>query len=441
MTVRPPGSAAPSRRSPARRRDVAALDRAVAQVVATQNCSGCGACTQLDRGLEMRLDPAGYARPVRTDQLATAGPGADRTFDQICPGRRVESPRPAGATVHPTMGPAVSAWEAWAADAEIRHRGSSGGTLTALVAWLTETGQVTSVTGARAEPGRPQRTVSVSITSREDALAAAGSRYGPVSAVAAADALAPGTALVGKPCEISAARGLLDAGLGGADGRDAGTSPDTAPLLLSFFCAGTPSQQATDQLVRDLGVAEGAELRDMWYRGRGWPGHFTAELADGSSVRTSYDESWGQHLGKATQWRCKICPDGVGENSDITAADFWHTDDRGYPVFAEGDGCSALIARTPRGHEVLTRAFAAGVLVGRPLDLDALAAVQPLQVSRRTTLLGRLAGTRLAGRPVPRYVGFPLARLAVRDWREAARTARGSFGRVRRQRARTAASR
>ena len=408
----------------------AALDRAVAEVVTTQNCSGCGACTQLDRGLEMRLDAAGYARPVRTGPAATR-PDAARTFDQICPGRRVESPRPAGATLHPTLGPVLQAWQAWAADPELRHRGSSGGTLTALVAWLTETGEVASFTGAQAEPGQPQRTVSVRITSRDEALAAAGSRYAPVSAVAAADALTPGTGLVGKPCEISAARGLLDARRAAGTTTAAPTAAD--PLLLSFFCAGTPSQHATDSLVRDLGVAEGTPLRDLWYRGRGWPGHFTAERADGSSVRTTYDESWGQHLGKTTQWRCKICPDGVGESSDITAADYWHTDEQGYPLFNEGDGCSALLARTPRGREVLTRAFAAGVLVGRPLDLDALAGVQPLQVSRRTTLLGRLVGARLAGRQVPRYHGFGLTRLAARDWREAARTARGSFRRVRSQ--------
>lgn len=402
-----------------------ALDSAVRSVVAEQNCSGCGACTRLDDALEMRLDGDGYARPVRSSRPSTAGPGADDLFDRVCPGRLVSSPRPPGATVHPTMGPVVSAWQAWASDPEIRHRGSSGGTLTALAAWLNETGEVSSVTGARADRERPRRTVSVTITSREEALAAAGSRYAPVSSMAAADALAGGSGFVGKPCEVSAARALLDSD----PGEDVAT-----PLLLSFFCAGTPSQDATDALVRELGIAGDAALDDLWYRGRGWPGSFTATAADGTTVSTSYDDSWGQHLGRTTQWRCKICPDGVGESSDITAADFWQTDERGYPDFTEGEGCSALLARTPRGHDVVLRAFEAGILVGKPLELDDLAAVQPLQVSRRTTLAGRLAGTRLAGRRIPRYRGFDLVRLAARDWRDAVRTARGSFRRVRAQR-------
>ncbi len=217
-------------------------------------------------------------------------------------------------------------------------------------------------------------------------------------------------------------------------GAGSGSGAEQQPLLLSFFCAGTPSQLATDALVTELGLPADAQLADLWYRGRGWPGHFTAVPTSGEPVRTTYDDSWGQHLGKATQWRCKICPDGVGESADISAADFWHTDERGYPSFDEGDGCSAVLGRTARGQEVLVRAFAEGVLVGRPLELDRLAAVQPLQVTRRRTLLGRLIGTVLAGRRIPRYTGFGLTRLTAGNPRPSYSTAKGSFRRVRRQR-------
>ena len=411
--------------------EVRQLDAGVAAVITAGTCSGCGACTLLDPALDMQLDPQGFARPVRSGRPAAPRPGAGATFDAICPGRIVRAGTPAGARRHPTLGPVVRAWEAWAADPTIRHRGSSGGALTALVAWLTESGQVSSFTGARAEPSRPQRTVPVTITSRAEALAAAGSRYGPVAALAGPDALQPGTGLVGKPCEITAARALLDRSPA-PTGVEPGTTEE--PLLLSFFCAGTPSQDATDSLITELGVPAGTELSDMWYRGRGWPGHFTAETTTGQRVSTTYEKSWGQYLGAALQWRCKICPDGVGESADISAADFWTSDENGYPVFAEGEGSSAVLARTRRGEEVLNRAFDAGVLVGQPLVLDELAAVQPLQVDRRTTLLGRLVGARLAGRRTPRYVGFGLVRLALSQWHRSILVARGSYQRVRRSR-------
>lgn len=394
------------------------LDRAVHQVVSNHNCSGCGACTIIDQGLAMRLDNEGFARPVRHRQDLTPT-GAVRTFDAVCPGRRVGARRPVGSTRHPTLGPIVSSWEVWAADPAIRHRGSSGGALTALSSWLVETGQVSAVSTATVDQQQPRRTVAVTLTTREEALAAAGSRYAPVS-VLGPGALDPSTAVVAKPCEISAARALLDS-----------TTPHFEPLLLSFFCAGTPSQHATDQLLVDLGVPADADLSDLWYRGRGWPGSFTAVRPSGGRVETTYERSWGQHLGRATQWRCKVCPDGVGESSDISAADFWRADERGYPMFGEEAGRSALLARTARGHALLTQAFEAGVLHGRPLDPDELAGVQPLQTSRRSSLLGRLIGTRASGRQVPRFVGFGLIRLAAPRVRETVRTARASFRRIR----------
>jgi coenzyme F420 hydrogenase subunit beta len=395
----------------------ALLDQVTA-VVTSGNCSGCGACVLLDPRLGMRLDGEGYSRPAVVADGPPADAGAARAFAAACPGRQVRAPRPAGSQRHPFLGPVRMAWEAWAADPVVRHAGSSGGVLTALTGWLAETGEVTRVVSAAAATDDPRTTVPVTITDRPTALAAAGSRYAPVSVAADAGALDAGGAVVGKPCEASALRALSAA---------RGTP---APLLMSFFCAGVPSQHATRGLVEHLGLRGDQPLAQLRYRGQGWPGRFTAVALDGAEVSASYDESWGGHLGRTTQWRCKICPDGVGESADLSAGDLWRVDDRGYPLFAESDGVSVLIARTARGEDVVRRAVAAGVLVVRPVDLAAVAAAQPLQVNRRATLAARLLGTRAARRPVPRYRGFGLSRLAMRVPRAAVRAGRGTFRRV-----------
>jgi len=392
------------------------LDRAVRRVVADGLCSGCGACTLLDEGLEMQPSAAGFLRPVRTGP-ATSTAADVRAFARTCPGRTVRAQRFAGVRRHDVLGPVAGCWEAWATDPELRRQGSSGGVLTALQAWLVETGQVVASTGAAASR-EPRTTVPVTITTRAQALAAAGSRYAPVAVCSRADALEPGTATVGKPCEVAALRARAGHG-------------DETPLLLSFFCAGTPSSHATDDVLAGLGITADEPLTELWYRGRGWPGRFTARTRAGREVSTSYEESWGSTLGRAVQWRCKICPDGIGESADVTAGDLWHSDDRGYPVFTESDGVSALIARTRRGLDVVQRAIEAGVIGARPVDPDVVAGVQPLQRTRRRTLAGRLAGARLAGARVPRYRGFGLLRLALGDARASVRTARGTFRRVR----------
>ena len=389
----------------------AALDAAIADVVDEELCTGCGACCQLDSGLSMRIDEAGYARPVRTQQSPDEV-GAE-VFDRICPGRKLSLPHEAGQQSHPTMGRYLEAYVAWAADPEIRTRGSSGGALTALTAWRSSTTDRT--VAASASPSDPRRTIPVTITSREEALAAAGSRYAPVSV---AEMSAGHGTVVGKPCEVAALRQL-----------DAATENHDRPLYLSFFCAGTPSQLATDALVSGLGFEVGDEITDLWYRGRGWPGQFTV-VGPAKEASLSYEESWGQHLGRSLQWRCKICPDGIGEFGDLTAADFWEADENGYPLFAEQSGRSALIARTDYGRSVLHEAVAAGVLCIEPLDLDDLARVQPLQVSRRSTLVGRLVGTRLSHRKVPIYRGFPLLRLAGRQLRSSVKAMRATRHRL-----------
>ncbi|MDJ0312333.1 Coenzyme F420 hydrogenase/dehydrogenase, beta subunit C-terminal domain [Arthrobacter sp. H35-D1] len=397
------------------------LDAAIERVVHAGNCSGCGACALLDEGLRMELDDEGYMRPVRhrPPESPTSGSGTVKAFGRACPGVRVSAQRPRGSRRDAQLGPVVQAWEAWSADPEIRHKGSSGGTLTALSAWLLQAGHSTRVIGAQGDPQNARRTVTVRITSKAEALASSGSRYAPVSNAAHKEALAPGTSFIGKPCEVSALRGLSK---GTTDGAK-------SPILLSFFCAGTPSQNSTGQLAEKLGVSEGEDIVDLRYRGNGWPGEFSITRNDGSTKTTSYEESWGKYLGPTTQWRCKICPDGIGESADITAGDFWRTDAQGYPLFADQAGISALIARTERGRDLVLEAAAAGILILAPLDLKALATVQPLQRKRRSTLFARLVGVVAAGGKIPRFEGFGLFRMSLPEPRESWRTAKGAYRR------------
>ena len=388
--------------------NAASLDAAIKGVVVREACSGCGMCALLDDGIVMELDDKGFMRPARRHE-GNADSSAVKDFLESCPGVRVNAgPRPAGSRRHPTMGPYLRAWEAWATAGDLRYVGSSGGALTALHSWLLSTGEVARVVGAAADRSDPRRSVPVTILSREDAIAAAGSRYAPVAVASNRDILLAGTAVTAKPCEIASLRALS----GRPNRLAAEEQGGSGALLLSFFCAGTPSSHATDTLIHDLGIPEDTIPDELWYRGRGWPGRFTVR-SQARTVDTDYDTSWGTTLGPSTQWRCKVCADGVGESADIVAADFWQTDDHGYPVFIEGDGVSAVIARTERGVQVIERAISAGVLQVRELEMDALARVQPLQRERRETLLGRLVGSRVGGRVPPRFVGFRLIRLSA----------------------------
>lgn len=395
------------------------LRTAVEGVVQADLCTGCGVCELISDRVRMG-DADGFRRP-----FVTGGPGLDDrreadVFSRSCPGRTLTAPRPEGSRRDDFLGPVLGAWRAWATDPEVRHRGSSGGTLTALQAFLAEMGQTASA--AAAEPANPRRTVPVRITTREEALSAAGSRYAPVSAGGrSADGV---DVMVGKPCEV-AGRRQLDAVRGGE-----------SPLLVSFFCAGTPSQEATEALLEREGIGRDEPVEDLWYRGRGWPGDFTAVTTTGKRAAVDYSTSWGGVLGPTVQWRCRLCVDGVGEFADIVAGDFWDADERGYPVFDDAAGMSALIARTERGMRAVQEAVDAGVLEVEPMDVQALLDVQRYQVERRRYMAGRLVGNLLSGGRNPRYRGFRLLHLVRRSPRRVLHEVRGTIQRAAKRRGR-----
>ena len=115
-------------------------------------CIGCGLCQSLaeEARIRMALTDGGYERPVVTGDLN------DSLVDDIyatCPGTRIEglpeAQRSADTPVDPVWGPHRSIVRAWAADPDIRFRGSTGGVLTALALYLLETARVTLVFHAR----------------------------------------------------------------------------------------------------------------------------------------------------------------------------------------------------------------------------------------------------------------------------------------------------
>ncbi|MFN3938081.1 MAG: Coenzyme F420 hydrogenase/dehydrogenase, beta subunit C-terminal domain [Gemmobacter sp.] len=375
-----------------------ARSHSLARVGRGDLCSGCGGCAALvpDR-IVMRLDTSGFLRPGLRGAVT---PAEDEAIARICPGLGQQVA--AGARRDdPLWGPFVALHTGHATDAALRHAGASGGGLSAVAAWLLDSGRVDAVIQTAADPGNPLGNRTVVSRNRAEVLAAAGSRYAPAAPLEGLRThLIPGArhAFVGKPCDVAALRALMaeDPGLGAA-----------IPVVLSFFCAGTPSLRGARAVVERMG-ADPEAVRAFRYRGMGWPGRARACLADGSTREMSYHDSWGMILSRYVQHRCRICADGTGVAADLAFADAWEADAEGYPLFEEAEGRSLIVARNEQGMALLDAAVAAGVLAIERFDPAALAAIQPGQRKRRQAVLARLAALRLSGRPVPRYRGLGL---------------------------------
>jgi len=127
----------------------------------------------------------------------------------------------------------------------------------------------------------------------------------------------------------------------------------------------------------------------------------------------SYEDSWGGHLSKEVQFRCKICPDAVGGVADVACADAWYGGETGYPTFEEMDGRSLILTRSPFGEALLSSAITAGKIEASPIDKAEINLMQPSQVRRKRMMRARRAACHVSGRTPPVVSGLEVGKAAA----------------------------
>ena len=373
-------------------------------------CIGCGLCQSVagpDRIKVIRTS-AGYERPVVTGDLDDAT--VDRIYD-VCPGTRIdglpERLMDGGTKLDNVWGPWRRIVRAWAGDPEVRFEGSTGGVLTALAGYLLASGRVDFVLHARASASEPtfgERHLSFS---QADVLEAAGSRYGPTAPlVDVRDVLDRGRpfAFIGKPCDVSALRNYA---------RHDARVDRLVKYWLTLVCGGYMQPDAMNGFLRRNGI-EPEEVTGFRYRGRGCPGPTRIETPD--RVREfHYLDLWGED---ESQWslpfRCKICPDGIGEAADIAAADTWPGGSPTREGSADDPGTNAVIARTAAGLELLEAAERDGALAfGHDVSPDEMSHYQMHQMRKKYAVWARFQGLGDEGRIVPRTSRLRIEQLAA----------------------------
>lgn len=371
----------------------------VDRVLKGQLCTGCGLCASVaGDAIEMAMVAPGYARPV---QRGVVSASAEKAIAEACPGAVVAAWE-TGQAMDPYWGPSRRIATGYAVDPAVRYEGSSGGALSALLIHALESGLVDRAIHVAPDPENPTRNIMRRSTNAAEVVAGAGSRYTASSPLAQIEeALSEGgsIAFVGKPCDVSALRRL------------ARVDPRVArhvPIALSFFCGGMPSHDGVERILATMGVAP-AEVTAFRYRGQGWPGTAAATTRDGAVTKMSYADSWGGHLSKEVQFRCKICPDAVGGVADIACADAWYGGESGYPTFEEQDGRSLIISRSEAGERLLASAIAANALAVEPLDVREIDLMQPSQARRKRLVAARAGALAVTLQPIPDMRGVMLA--------------------------------
>ncbi len=373
-------------------------------------CIGCGLCQSLagkDR-LAMAVTPEGYERPVPLGDLEAET--VARIYD-VCPGTRVEGLPEAlidsDTRIDPVWGPTQSILLAHAGDPQVRFEASTGGVLTALALYLLSSGRVDFILHARASKTHPSFGEAQLSFDAASVLEGMGSRYGPTAPLldirGVLDRGRP-FAFVAKPCDVAALRNYarLDARV-----------DELCRIMMAPVCGGFMEPRGMRDFLAGLGV----DLRDVTalrYRGHGCPGPTRIETADGAVRELNYLDMWGEDDSAwSLPFRCKICPDGIGEAADIAASDNWPGGAPDREAQKTDPGTNAVLARSAAGRELLEAAARDGALslegtiTARDMD-----GYQPHQVKKKYAAWARHLGLRIGGCLAPQTARLRLAELA-----------------------------
>ena len=372
-------------------------------------CIGCGLCQSVAGKDAVRVTKtvSGYLHPLVEGELDHAT--VDRIY-QVCPGTRIEG-LPAALieadTRHDNVwGPWRRILRAWAGDPAVRFEGSTGGVLTALANYLLASKRVEFILQVKTSASEPSFGDATLSFTEADVFEAAGSRYGPAAPLIDIDAALERDqpfAFIAKPCDVSALRNYAK-----QDER----VDRLVKYMLVMVCGGYGTPQGTLEFYRRVGI-DPRQVTGLRYRGRGCPGPTRVETGD-KVQEYHYIDYWGED---ETTWslpfRCKICPDGIGEAADIAAADTWIGGGPNRVDSVDDPGTNALIARTRAGEELIAAAAAAGALtLEHDIVPDILSLYQPHQVNKKYAAWARHQGLSDAGRIVPQTERLRIEELA-----------------------------
>lgn len=215
---------------------------------------------------------------------------------------------------------------------KLRYNSSSGGMITQILLYLLEKNFIDGALVTRMNPKKPFEPEPFIARTTQEIKESKGSKYCPVPAnIALKEILkTPGKyAIVGLPCHIHGIRKAEKINR---------KLKKRIKYHLGIFCNHTPSFKATEFLLKKLNVKK-EEVKNIIYRGEGWPGKLKIETKSGGRILLS--DYWGSGFGQLfVPKRCELCVDHMAELSDISFGDPWLAE-----FASERKGKTLIIAR------------------------------------------------------------------------------------------------
>lgn len=368
-------------------------------------CIGCGICQSIagNNNISLSFGKDGFFHP----EIKGDGNKQWNIIKSVCPGIEVKLDTQCSSKYEKLWGPFKNIFLGSACDEQLRWKASSGGGLSAILISLLEKRIVSKIVQTGTNPANPLENITVVSTNTTDVSNCAGSRYSPSTPLINIKKILheceDKIVFVGRPCDISAIKSYL---------KIFPEEKKKVYMLISFFCAGTPSFCATENLLEKMGAPKN-NLKDFWYRGRGWPGKSTAIDSNNKQYSMLYQQSWGKILNTKLHFRCKICADGIGSLADLVFADGWEIKN-GCPCFEEKDGQNLIISRTENGDKILQDAIENNYIKIKQIEINKIQLIQPSQFYKKKIIGARIMALRMTGLVYPKFKGFNIIHNSLR---------------------------
>lgn len=303
-------------------------------------CTGCGTCAAIcpNNAIDITVNKEQglYEPRLIKDRCNLCG-----LCRKVCPGLGFEGDQTKNNTKYHI---------GYSLNHDIRYNCSSGGMVTQLLIYSLEQKIIDGALVTRMKKDNPLEPEPFIARNKEEIIEASKSKYCPVPLNVALKEILNSKkgerfAVVGLPCHID--------GLRKAEriNRDLA---DKIIFHLGLVCNHVPTFHATKYLIEKYGLNPN-EIKEISYRGEGWPGSMKILNKDGTYICTPQFSSdyWGVLFNSFfVPKRCGLCDNKECRNSDGSFADAWIAE----IIAKDHTGSSIVVSRNNAFEKLLDKA-------------------------------------------------------------------------------------